>query len=187
MENFLENFCDIILSPDEGMSRIKNAKGLTSAVFAVCFVSIFLFLIKYNYDSFNFLVFLLSGTFVILCALIFWSLFCLFIDAIFRICTKESKLHQLLNVVAYAGLPWIFMVPAGLFKLAGGAGYAIAVILQLIIAIYVLVLYIKAVANVYDLSFLKALALVSIPLAGSFFAVAWTIGFFTKMIYIFSV
>lgn len=186
MKDFFNNFYNVLFSPNEAFVNLKNSGDIFDSVFVVILTAIFMYLQQNNF-AYDEVLIVFNCLWAIVCALFFWFIFCWFADSVAGIFSHGGKLKTLMRLVAYSGLPWLLFAPLNLLKEVGGLGYFVAVCLQTVIAFYVLYLYIKSVKEVYDLSFLKAFAFFSIPLFGSFFALLWTIGFFSKMIYIFSV
>lgn len=186
MKDFFYNFYNILFSPNEAFAELKNTPNKINATFVIILTAIFMYFGQSNFAT-NLGLIVFNCLWTIVCSLLIWFIFCLFVDFVAGIFSHGGKLKTLMCLVAYSGLPWLLLAPLNLLKDIGGLGYFVAICLQTVIAFYVLYLYIKSVKEVYDLSFLKAFAFFSIPLFGSFFALLWTIGFFSKMIYIFSV
>lgn len=187
MKNIIQNFYNIIFAPQEAMENISQNQNIEQAFCVVILISIFRFVVKYNFmQDFSIANFICSGFCYIFGAIAAWCFFALFIDFIANIFDKGRHKSELLNLTAYIGILWIFLAPLNLLKDAGAFGYIFSILAQTFLIGYSIFLHVKAVEISYKLTFVKSCMLMCIPLIGYFFATAWTIEFFSKLVYMFS-
>ena len=119
-------------------------------------------------------------------AIIKWIFLGLIVELLSNVFARGGHLKEFLTLTSFAMLPMIFLAPAELFKTAGGVGYIIGALIEIYVFIRVFYLYLKSAQLAYSLNLAQALILFCIPFGMSILAIAWIIGFFQKMVYIFS-
>lgn len=116
-----------------------------------------------------------------------WFLTGLFFEYTAMIFDKGGKLKQVLFYTAFASVPYIFFLPAELIKNTGNVGYFIGTIIEILLYLRIIFLYAYSLRAAYNISFSRSFMFIFIPFVSLFFFIYWSICFFSKLWYIFSV
>lgn len=189
METYFKNIYRFLFEPNEIFEELKDAPCISQALCTLIWVNIFLYSLKYVFTGniLNVFLFLVTLFFYLLGVLISWYILGLFFEYIAKIFDRSGNLKTLLYLSSFSVIPWILLAPLELLKKAGDIGYFFGVILELIIYFWTIILYCKSLQTAYNLKFSRSLMLIFLPFLGMFFAFCWTIGFFSKLGYIFTV
>ena len=189
MKDFLAIFYNIIFHNDDILLKIKNEVSFEKAVLVSFFMFTFLAFLNFKeevntnflYDFLpHFIVFAFWGV-------VRWVTLGWILELVSKINNKDGHLKEFLTLSAFSLLPLLFLAPLQLFKVNGGILYFFAAIMEAYIFIRVFCLYFKSAQIAYNLSLKQTLILFCLPFIMFFVVVSWTIGFFEKLIYIFSV
>lgn len=180
---FLEKFYGTLFSPVKTFEEIKENPSLLQGVLIVILVSILAPainapVINNIYSLFLFALGLLGSA---IGGIICWLLWAGFIEIIAAIFSQAGKYKIILTTTAYALLPWAFLAPLHLLKSAGIAGMTIAILFGLSIWLWVTILMVIAVMKTYNISFGRALILITLPLFAQIIALNWFFGFFSTL------
>lgn len=189
METYFKNIYRFLFEPNEAFEELKNSPSISQALFTLTWVNIFLYSLSYAFTGnvLNILLYLFTLFFYILGILISWYILGLFFEYIAKIFDQSGKLKTLLYLSSFSVVPWILLAPLEILKDIGDIGYFLGVILELIVYFWTIFLYCKSLQAAYNLRFSRSLMLIFLPFIAMFFAFSWTIGFFTKLGYIFTV
>ena len=187
-ENFFENIYQVIFAPKEFFEKEEQTTSIRLALCTIIFITIFAQVSKaiLNSELTNyFFIFSLIGS--IIGAILIWFLSALFFEYIAKIFNQDGKMENLLCLFAYAQVPIIFFAPLNLIKNLGDIGYILATNIEVLLYLWIIVLYAFALKNTYKLTYARAFMLIFLPFVSSFFAIYWLICFFSKIGYIFSI
>lgn len=189
MNSFLDNFYEVLFSPDKAFSKLRENPPLFQGFLLVLFISILGPLLSFKvFNGPITLAWLSLSIFgAILFGVLSWLFFAFFLDLIASIFGQSGRIKTFLTLSAFALIPWIFLGPIELFKTAGLVADIFAIFLGLFVWLWVVILVIKAIIKTYQLSFGKTLTLILVPFLGSFLTFYWTIGFFTTLFQILQV
>ena len=187
-EEFFENVYRVIFSPKSFFEQkdikisLRLAVGLIAAIASINKITsgILEGTIK---DGF-FIIFLIGS---IIGSLFLWFLTGLFFEYIAKIFDRGGDLAKILVYTAFAPIPFIFFAPLNLIKNIGDWGYLLSVNLEVILYLWVIILYAFSLRAAYKISLSRSFMMIFLPFISSFFAVYWIIGFCTKLWYIFSI
>lgn len=189
METYFKNIYRFLFEPNEIFEELKDSPNIAQALCTLIWVNIFLFSLKYVFtgNMLNIILYFFTLLFYLTGVLISWYILGLFFEYIAKIFDQSGKLKILLYLSSFSVIPWILLAPLELLKNVGDIGYFFGVIFELIIYLWTIFLYCKSLQTAYNLKFSRSLMLIFLPFLGMFFAFCWTIGFFTKLGYIFTV
>jgi flagellar biosynthesis protein FliQ len=181
---FLNNIFGALFSPVQTFEEIQkqDSPPVFEGFITVVLVSIIGAIMQFDSKSLFFL-----GTTVItyvIVALISWIFVASIIDAVASIFCQQQKYDQLLVMTALALVPWVLMAPINLFKSIGFIGSLIAIPIEIAIWIWTALLFLLAVAKVYQLSGGKVIVLSIMPFLASIVALSWMTGFVSNIIHI---
>lgn len=186
--DFFENIYSVIFSPKAFFEREDLTISIRLAFATVVFISLIYNVTKGIFDSSivnTSFIFLLVWK--IIFAVITWFLTALLFEFIAKIFDKGGNIKKLLFLTAFAPIPYIFFAPLNLLKHAGTFSYTIASLVELFLYFWIIYLYSLALKSTYNISNARAFMLILIPFISAFFALFWSICFFNKLWYIFSV
>lgn len=189
MEKYFKDIYQVLFDPDNAFNRLKALPCSSQAAFTIIWVNIISYSLRYIFTSnfLNIITYFFTLIFYLLGVLFSWLIAGIFFEYIAKVFDKSGKLKILLYLSSFAVIPWILIPPLELMKNTGDIGYFFSVILELLVYFWTIFLYTKALQYTYDLKFSRSIMLIFLPFAGMFFAFFWTIGFFTKISYIFTV
>lgn len=189
MNNYFHTVYKILFEPQSAFEELKDYTSTSQALITLVWVNTFLLTLKYMFTGniLNVIGYVFTLIFYIISILISWLILGLFFEYIAKIYDKSGKLKNILYLSSFSAIPWIFLAPLELLKGFGDIGYFLGTILELIIYLWTIFLYCKALQTAYDLKFSRSIMLIFLPFLASFFAFFWIIGFFTKLGYIFTV
>lgn len=187
MKNYIENLYKILFEFD--FDGVKDATTMPIAVGTLTWTSLFLFLTKNAIHGkglaelkfFFLLIFFVVGT------LIVWLFSAIFFELLAKIFYQSGKIRTLLTLTSYSLLPYIFFPCFELMKNFSNAGYFFGTKLQILLFLWVILIYAKALAKTYDLKKSSSILLVFIPLISYIFLAIWLIGTMFNVSYIYSV
>ena len=187
INDFFENIYSAIFSPKDFFENnrqisIRVAIGTIALSYSVYKISEYIAGDKIIDYSFVF-----PFVFGFIKVVIFWFLTSLFFEYCAKIFSNENKLQLILFNTAYAQLPYIFFAPLNIVKQIGDLGYIFASITEFFLYLWVIILYAYSVSSAYKISFARSFMLILMPFIASFFAIYWTVCFFMKIGYIFSI
>ncbi len=189
MKEYLEKVYNFIFEPNHTFSTLKDHPRVSQGLFTLVWVNILMYSLKYVFtgDPLNVVWYFFTLLKYIITVVIAWFVLGLFFEYIAKIFARSGKLKTLLFLTSFSVLPWVFLAPLELLKQAADIGYFFAVLFEIIIYFWTIFLYCKSLEITYDLRFSRAVMLIFLPFIASFFAFAWSIGFISKLIYIFNV
>ncbi|MDD3237011.1 MAG: Yip1 family protein [Candidatus Gastranaerophilales bacterium] len=190
MEEYFKNIYCVLCEPNKAFEELNKINMSSSqAAFTIIWVNIFLYSLKYIWSQHILVAFMYIVTlfFYLISVLIGWLMLGVFFEYIAKIFDKSGNLKKLLYLSSYAVLPWIFLAPLELLKRSSDIGYFLGVILELIIYFWTMFLYAKSLEITYNLKFTRAVMLIFLPTVVMLYSIFWTIGFITKLGYIFTV
>lgn len=187
MKNYIENLYKILFEFD--FDGVKDATTMPIAVGTLTWTSLFLFLTKNAIHGkglaelkfFFLLIFFVVGT------LIVWLFSAIFFELLAKIFSQSGKIRTLLTLTSYSLLPYIFFPCFELMKNFSNVGYFFGTKLQILLFLWVILIYAKALAKTYDLKKSSSILLVFIPLISYIFLAMWLIGTMFNVSYIYSV
>lgn len=187
-EEFFQNIYNVLFSPKEFFEDENSNISIRLAVGLVIVMTV----INKSADAIidntmSNWAYILSLIFGIIGSILFWFLFGLFFEYIAKIFDRGGNLAKLLYLSAFAMVPAIFFAPLNLIKQAGELGYIISVILGGIFYIWIFILYALAVKNAYKITLARSFMLIFLPIISSILAIYQFVGFYHKMLYIFSI
>ena len=188
-KEYFENIYDILFTPFEFFKRNDLTVSLRQAAGTVLWVSLFTIIGSaiasgeiFNNLFISFLI--ICKIFIILVA---WTFTGLFLEYIAKIFSRECGLNTVLFYTSFAMVPYIFFAPLDVLKKSGDAGYTIGTIAEMFLYFWIIILYVNAIKKSYNISIARSFMMILLPFIGTFFAISWAIGFFTKMVYINSI
>ncbi len=187
-DEFFENIYSSIFSPKAFYARkdLKFSVRLAlGTVIMIAFISKFAASIFDGSITSKFFILFLIGH--IIWTIILWFLTALFFEYTAKIFDKGDKLTEILFYTAFAPVPYIFYAPINIIKNMGDLGYILSVYLELIIYLWVIILYAYSLRAAYNITLSRAFMLIFLPIIASFFAFNWTMGFISKIWYIFTI
>lgn len=189
MEAYFNKIYRFLFEPNVVFEEIKDSPRISQGLFTLIWVNIFVFSLKYVFtsDVLSVVAFFIKLLSTIISIVISWFLVGLFFEYIAKIFGRSGKLKSLLFLTSFAAIPWIFLAPLELLKNAGDVGYFFGVLLEVCVYFWTIYLYCKSLQVTYDLKFSRAVMLIFLPFIAMIFAFCWTIGFFAKLGYIFTV
>lgn len=187
LDKYFENIHSVIFSPKAFFERENENYSVRLAIATIILITA---ITKTTTSIFNENItnqfFVLSLLWSVICAVFFWFITAVFFEYTAKIFNKEGNLTKVLYYTSYAPIPYIFFAPLSLIKEIGLFGYFIGTYTQFFLAIWIVFLYALAISNSYKISIARSFMLIFLPFIASIFASAWTIGFFKKLWYIFS-
>lgn len=189
MKSYFQTIYKILFEPESAFLELRDYASISVALLTLTWVNIFLLSIKYAFtgDFFNIFGYIFMLIFYLTSTYLSWFILGLFFEYIAKIYDKSGRLKNLLFLSSFSAIPWIFLAPLELLKEFGDIGYFFGSFLELIIYLWTIFLYCKALQTAYDLKFSRSIMLIFLPFLSSIFAVLWIIGFFAKLSYIFTV
>lgn len=189
METYFKNIYRFLFEPTEVFEELKDNPNISQALCTLIWVNTFLYSLRYIFtgDILNIFFYLFSLLFYLVTVIVAWCILGLFFEYIAKIFDRSGRLKVLLYLSSFSIIPWIFLGPLELLKNVGNLGYFFGVILELFVYFWTIFLYCKSLQATYNIRFSRSLMLIFLPFIGMFFALCWTIGFFTKLGYIFTV
>lgn len=187
-ENYFEYIYSAIFSPKKFFSEENSSVSVRLSIGTIVVVSIIsqTGIATANKTIFEEL-FVLSLIWKIICTIFFWFLTGLFFEYTAKIFGKGGNLNRILFFSGFASIPYIFYAPLNLLKDTGVIGYYTASGTEFLLYMWIIFLYAYSIKASYNISMSRSFMLISLPFVGLIFAFCWTIGFFTKLWYIFSI
>lgn len=187
MENFLKNIYGILFEPQKTIEELIEKKPVVQAFIIVVLLSVAAFLLSYKIMipstlSAIFLVLNIIG--IIISSIIFWLVLAAFFEAVSRIFNDESHYKQLLTLMGFSLLPWIFTAPLELLKINTILA-AVSSLFEIAIWVWSIVLIFMSVKKLYNLSTKKTWLFFAIPFLGGMVAINWVSQFFAIIVNIF--
>ncbi len=187
-DEFFENIYNVIFAPKLFFEKKEVKISIRVAIGTLVLVSV---ISKIAAEIVNGSVreelFILKLIGAVLGTIIIWFLTGLFFEYTAKIFNKGGNLEKILYYTSFAPVPYIFFAPFNLLKNLGEWGYIFASNIELIIYIWIIILYAFSLRTAYNISLSRSFMLIILPFLASFFAIYWMIGFFTKIWYIFSI
>ncbi len=119
--------------------------------------------------------------------IIIWIFSAIFFDMVAKIFNRGGKIKELLNKTGYTLLPLMFIAPFNLVKTSSELGYFFGTKMEILLLVWVIVLYAKVIEKTYDLTKTSSYLLIFLPTIAIGFAIIWLIGTFTNIGYIYTV
>lgn len=187
MEKYVENLYKILFEFD--FSDVSKESPIYKGMLTLIWTSLFLYLPNHALPSgMNEDILYLGGIGIYLIGILFvWAISAIFFDFIAKIFGNGGKIRHLLNLSAYTLLPYIFMAPFEILKNSSKIGYFFGTKLEILLLVWVIILYTKSLANTYNLSKSSSIMLVFIPTIAIGFAFIWLIGTCFNIGYIYTV
>ncbi len=187
LDKYFENIHSVIFSPKAFFEREDETISVRLGITTIVLITV---ISKVTVSIFDSTItdhfFILSLLWSVVCAIFLWFITALFFEYIAKIFDKDGNLTKTLYYTSFAPIPYIFFAPLSLIKDVGTLGYFLGTYSQFFLAIWIIFLYALAISSSYKISIARSFMLIFLPFIGSFFASAWTIGFFSKLWYIFS-
>lgn len=187
MENFLKNIYGILFEPKNTINNLIETRPVSQALFIVVALSISACMLTYNFIFGGVLdiIFLMGNViFVIVSSLIFWLVLAGFFEMTSRIFNDDKHYKQLLALMGFSLLPWIFTAPIELLK----ANYILTIlgnILEIGIWSWSISLIFISIKTLYGLTNKKTCIFLLTPFLGSIIAINWVSQFFAIVLNIF--
>ena len=187
-DNFFENIYRVIFCPRKFFEDKEINISVRLAMATLVLVTTIYIFSSAIYDrSLYSLSFILPFFLKITGILIIWLLTGLFFEYIAKIYNKDGKLREVLFFTAFAPIPYVFFAPLNLLKNIGGIGYFFGAGLELLLYLWIIILYVFALRAVYNITLSRSFMLILLPFVAAFFAVSWMMCFISKIWYIFSI
>lgn len=187
-ENYFEYIYSVIFSPKTFFEDENIKMSVRLAAATVALVTVFTQTgVAVANNTIIEPFFILSLLWKVCCTIICWVITGLFFEYIAKIFSENGGISKILFYSAFAMVPFIFFAPLDILKNIGSVGFVIGSTAEVILYFWVIYLYANAVKSSYKISLSRAFMLISVPFIGLFFAFSWTIGFFAKLWYIFSI
>lgn len=183
MKDYFEKLYKILFEFD--FSEISVGEPVYKSLFTLIWTSLFLYIptnvlnVDYLYIS-NLCSYLIK-------TILLWVFSAIFFDTVARIFNKGGKIKELLNLTAYTFLPLIFIAPFNLIKTSTEIGYFLGTKLEILLLVWIMVLYAKVLEKTYTLTKTSSYLLIFLPTIAIGFAIIWLIGTFTNIGYIYTV
>ena len=185
---FFENIYSVIFSPKAFYENKDIKISIRVALGTILFISILIKLTSSIFDgSIITLTFWSSMFFHIIVTIFLWFFTALFFEYCAKIFYRENNLSKILFYTAFAPVPYIFYAPLNLVKQAGLLGYFLGSIVEFLLYFWIIFLYAYSLRAAYNISLSRSFMLIFLPFVSFFFAIYWTVCFFIKMGYIFSI
>ena len=187
-DEFFENIYSVIFSP-KAFYENKDVKfSLRVAFGTILFVTFINRIAQAVLDgSVAMITFISSLIWHLVLICVVWFLTSLFFEYTAKIFSHGGNLSKILFYTAFAPIPYIFFAPLNLVKQAGTLGYILGTSVEFFIYIWIIILYAYSIRAAYNISLARAFMLIFLPFISAFFVIYWSICFFSKMGYIFSV
>ena len=187
-DEFFENIYSVIFSP-KAFYENKDVKiSVRVALGTIFFISILIKLTSSIFDgSIISMTFWSSLFFNIVATVVLWFLTALFFEYIAKIFYRENNLSKILFYTAFAHIPYIFYAPLNLIKQAGLLGYFFGSTIEFLLYFWIIFLYACSLRAAYNISLSRSFMLIFLPFVSLFFTIYWSVCFFIKMGYIFSI
>ena len=185
MNKFIDNFYGVLFHPAETFNELKeNPRMIQGFIIVVC-ISILSTVLKFSINSgqnpflqgFE----LINASFW---GLLSWLFFALFLEIIASIFKKGGKTKIFLCLSAFALIPWLFLAPAGLFKIGGLLFKAVGILIGLACWLWSTILTAFAIMKTYEISPQRVITFILIPFLGGILGFYWFFGFFSTLIQI---
>lgn len=187
MEKYCENLYKILFEFD--FSENSEDTPIYKPMLTLIWTSLFMYLPSRNLpNGLGEDVMFLGGIGIYLIGILFvWISSSLFFDFIARIFNKGGKIRPLLINSAYTLLPYIFVAPFEMLKKSSQIGYFLGTKFEILLLLWVIILYAKTLANTYNLTKTSSFVLVLLPSIAIGFSVIWLIGTCFNLSYIYTV
>ena len=187
-DEFFENIYSVIFSPKAFYENKEVKISIRVALGTILFVALINKMAAGVLDgSIAMITFLSSLVWHLIFISAIWFLTALFFEYTAKIFFKEGNFPKILFYTAFAPVPYIFFAPLNLIKQAGDFGYIVASLSEFAIFVWIVALYAYSIKTAYNISLSRAFMLIFLPFVSVFFFIYWSICFFIKMGYIFSV
>ena len=187
LDKYFENIYSVIFSPKAFFARENETYSVRLGITTIALISAISKITTSVFDStITSQFFILSLLWSVICAIFLWFITAIFFEYIAKIFSKDGNLTKVLYLTSFAPIPYIFFAPLSLIKDVGVFGYLLGTYTQFFLAIWIIFLYVLAISNSYKISIARSFMLIFLPFIASFFSTVWTIGFFSKLWYIFS-
>ena len=187
MNKYIENLYKVLF--ENNFDDVKENTTILTAIGTICWTSLFLFFSKYHFShgAFADLKLISSLILYLFSIYFFWFITALFFEFIAKVFGKAGNIRQLLMLSSYSLLPYIFMAPLEMMKKFSSTGYFWGTKFELLLFLWVIIIYASSLAKTYDLKKSSSYLLVFLPLVSFLFAFIWLIGSFFNLGYIYSV
>ena len=187
MKEYFENLYKVLFEFD--FSDISPERPIYEGLLTLIWTSLFLLLPNIQLSSGLKEDFLYLGKIgVYLTGILFvWVISAIFFDYIAKIFDKGGQKRQLLTYSSYTLLPYIFVAPFEMLKNSTHLGYFLGTKLEILLLVWVMVLYAKSLEKTYNLSKTSSIMLVFLPSIAIGFALIWVIGTCFNIRYIYTV
>lgn len=187
MNRYLSNLYKVLFELD--FEGVKETTTILMAIGTLFWTSLFLYVVKstncggFSGDLLYFsgLIFYVTGIFIV------WFFSALFFEFVGKIYNKAGKLRMLLTLSSYSLLPYIFMAPFELMKKFSDTGYFLGTKFELLLFLWVILIYAHALCRTYDLDKTSSYMLVFLPVVTLIFSFIWLIGSIFNLGYIYTV
>ena len=189
MKKYISNIFNVLFSPKEAFETLKAETTMPLAIATIGWTNSIFFFARHRVSSgfWGDAAFLATYVFSMLGILFVWFASGLFFEFTARIFSKSGRLRTLLTLSAYSLLPYIFVAPFELMKKFSPTGYFFGTKLEILLYLWVIILYARALEKTYEIKFSSSLSLIFLPLLAVEFAVIWLIGTLFNLGYIYSV
>ncbi len=187
-EEFFENIYSVIFSPRAFFKREDLKISIRLAFGTIVFIALVGKVASGIFEGSILSVnFIFSLMWHIITTIVLWLLTALFFEYTAKIYDRAGKFSKLLYLTAFAPVPYIFFAPLNLLKQTGGTGYILAANIELLLYLWIIILYAFSLRAAYNITLSRSFMLIFLPFISSFFAIYWLISFFLKIWYIFSI
>lgn len=187
MGKYFENLYKILFEFD--FTDVSTDRPIYEGMLTLIWTSLFLYLPNHALPSgLQQDLLYIGGIGIYLIGILFvWAVSAVFFDTIAKIFEKGGKIRQLLTYSAYTLLPYIFFAPFEMLKNSSKIGYFFGTKLEILLFVWVIILYAKALAKTYNLSKTSSVLLIFLPTLAISFAFIWLIGTCFNIGYIYTV
>lgn len=187
MQKYIEDLYKVLF--ENNFDDVFENTTVLKAVGTILWSCLFLFVAKFNFHNGGntSLLFMTSMFGYLFSIYFFWIISAVFFEFIAKIFGKAGNIRKLLMLSSYCLLPYIFFAPFEMMKKFSDAGYFLGTKFELLLFLWVIVLYAKALAKTYDLQNTSSVMLVFVPSVAFGFGIIWLIGTIFNLGYIYSV
>lgn len=189
-EHYLDVFYNVLFHPGrtfealaDDQAHVTKNKLLLQAALTVMFISVIAPLVSLIYEGGDLKPLFIEVPLQAISGAFIWLIIGAVIGLLAYAFTGLARLQTLLILTAFATLPWLFLGPATLLRIALGTfGEYVHAGISLVLWLWTVLLFALAIMKTYRLSGEQVLIILIIPLVMSIIAFAWTAGFIMNII-----
>ncbi len=187
MNKYFENLYKVLF--EFNFDDISPERPIYKPMLTLIWTSLFIYLPNHNLPSgLTEDMLFIGGIGIYLIGILFvWMMSAIFFDFIAKIFNRGGNIRQLLTFSAYTLLPYIFVAPFEILKKSSDIGYFLGTKFEILLLLWVIILYVKTLAKTYNLTKASSIMLVFLPSLTIGLALIWLIGTCFNMGYIYTV